>query len=464
MTAAEHLAHFVTHLDITAIPQAARDYAKLCVLDTLGIALAGHAEPSTRATRSVARHHGGAPQATLFVDGGKVPAPQAALVNGTAAFSHNFTDTTLSCVIHAGPVTVPAALAVGESVGASGAQVLTAIVVGYEIMTRVGNAINAGSARMAHHRQGYHPTGTCGVFGAAALAAKLLGLSTDHIVHSLGVAGSLAGGLSESLIDGSDTWRAHGGIAAHNGLIAALLARDGLTGPTAVFEGERGFCTAFTAGHYDASALERQPGDHLLILDAALKLHNTAHVWALPLDALATLQAQHGFDAADVDEMVVTFPQTWTAIMDDPSGSTYAPVSYAQATNNLRYCLAAALHDGRVYLEQFDDAHLHNPAIIETARRITPRPDAELGRIFETTDRAPTHLEVILKSGNRYQLEVDYPRGSPQNPATHAELEAKFDALVTPVLSTSQVNTLKERLFALEDVEQISEVTALLTR
>lgn len=214
MTAAEHLARFVTDLGIEAIPAQARDYAKLSLLDTLGIALAGYEEPNTHAARRIALQHGGETQATLFVHGRQVPTSQAALVNGTASFSHNFTDTTLSCVIHAGPVIIPAALAMGEVTGASGADVLTAIVAGYEVMTRVGNAINAGSARMSHHRKGYHPTGTCGVFGAAAVAAKLLGLSTQATCHSFGIAGSFAAGLSESLIDGTDTWRAHGGFAA----------------------------------------------------------------------------------------------------------------------------------------------------------------------------------------------------------------------------------------------------------
>ncbi len=464
MTAAEQLAQFVTDLDFVAIPTHVREYAKLSLLDTLGIALAGHEEPSTSAARRVAQQHGGDPQATLLVHGQKVPAPQAALVNGTASFSHNFTDTTLSCVIHGGPVIIPAALAMGEATGARGADVLTAIVAGYEVMTRVGNAINAGSARMSHHRKGYHPTGTCGVFGAAAVTAKLLRLSTDATRHSLGIAGSFAAGLSESLTDGTDTWRAHGGFAAQNGILSALLARGGLTGPAGVFDGQRGFCTAFTDGHYDSSALEREDDDPLLILDTAFKLHNTAHVWALPLDALAALREQHRFTAADVDEMIVTFPQTWTAIMDDPTGATYAPVSYAQATNNLRYCLAVGLHDGKVYVEQFDDAHLHDAAIIETAKRVTPRPDADLARIFETSDKATTHLEIILTSGTRYNLQVDYPRGSPQNPATAAEFEAKFDALTTSVLPSEQVAKLKTRLFALEDEANLDAIMVALSR
>ena len=464
MTASERLARFVHELDLAAIPVDAREHAKLCLMDTLGIALAAAREPAASAAAQVARDNGGAPDATLLVHGDQAPAALAALANGTAAFSHNFTDTTLSCVIHGGPVAVPTALAVGEMTRASGAQVLAAIVAGYEVMTRVGNAINAGTARMAHHRKGYHPTATCGVFGAAAIAAKLLGLSSDGIVAALGIAGSFASGLAESLTDGTDVWRAHGGIAAHNGVLAALLARAGLTAPRAVLDGKKGFCTAFTDGRYDAAALVEGLGSRYLVLDAAFKLHNTAHVWALPLDALATIRASHPFSATDVERIEVTFPQIWTAIMDEPSGATYAPATYAQATNNLRFCLAVGLHAGRVYIDEFDEAHLRDAAILDTARRVIPRPDAALGRIFESTDRAPTRLDVLLTSGARHVLDVDYPRGSPKNPATRAELQAKFDTLAARALPAERLGEIKAALLTLEDAPSIRDVVRLCVR
>src|SRR5262249_35310380 len=216
------------------MPGDAREHARLGVRDPLGIATAAAAERAAAAAAGVARRAGGASEATVLVHGDRVPAPMAALANGTAAFSHNFTDTTLSCVIHGGPVTLTAALGAGEMTGADGADALTAIGAGYEVMTRVGNAVNSGPARMAHPRKGYHPTATCGVFAAAAIAARLLGLSADGIAAALAVAGSFASGLSESLSDGTDVWRAHGGIAAHNGLLAALLAQGGRTGPRGV--------------------------------------------------------------------------------------------------------------------------------------------------------------------------------------------------------------------------------------
>ncbi len=464
MTASTALAAFVHRLTLDDIPSAAREHAKLLILDTLGIALAGIEEPASRAARAVARLSGSAEHATLLVHGDRVPVAAAALANGTASFSHNFTDTTLSCVIHGGPVAVPAALAVGEYTNGSGADVLTAVVAGYEVMTRIGNAINAGSARMAHHRKGFHPTATCGIFGAAALAAKLLRTSADVTVQALGVAGSFASGVAQSLADGSDAWRAHGGVAAHNGVLSALLAREGLTAPAAVLDGVRGFCTAFTDGTYDAPALTADLGTRFLVLDAAFKLHNVAHVWALPLDALAILRERHAFAAPDVERMTVTFPKNWTAIMDDPTGATYAPANYAQATNNLRYCLAVGLHAERVHLDEFDEKHLRDPAILDTARRVDPCPDAALGAIFETTDKAPTRLEITLRSGVTHALDVEYPRGCPQNPATRDEILAKFRALAGRALPADQVARVEAAVLDLEKLPDVVALVSLLRR
>ncbi len=459
MTATERLAVFVHDLDASSLSGPAGEQAKRCVLDTLGIALAGMGEPAARAARAAALAAGGTAEATVVVHGDRLPAPAAALVNGAAAFAHNFTDTTLSCVIHAGPVVVPAALSVGEQVEASGAEVLAAVVGGYEVATRVGNAINAGTSRMAHQRKGFHPTATCGVFGAAAAAARLLGLSTGATVHALGVAGSLAGGLSLSLRDGSDTWRAHAGFAAHHGVLAARLAAAGLTGPAGALDDPRGFCAAFGDGRADAGALTRGLGERLLVLDAAFKLHNVAHVWALPLDALATLRRAHGFAAADVSEVTVTFPEAWTAIMDaGAADGQWAPRSYSQATNDLRYCVAVGLLDGRVHVEQFDAAHLRDPAVLDLARRVIPRPDAGLNAAWESGAAAPTDVEVRLRSGARHRLHVDHPRGAPENPATREELEAKFDAVAAalPAPARARVRDLVGRLEALPSVRPLA--------
>lgn len=465
MTATERLARFVHDLDARALDATVREHATLCVLDALGIALAGMSEPCARAALSVARAGAGPAEATVVVHGDQLGAPAAALVNGAAGFAHNFTDTTLTCILHAGPVVVPAALAAGEAAAASGAEVLAAVVAGYEVMTRVGNAINAGAARMAHQKKGFHPTATCGVFGATAAAARLFRLTVDQTVQALGVAGSLAGGLSISLRDGSDVWRAHPGFAAQNGLLAARLAAAGLTGPAGVLDDPRGFCAAFTDGRFDAGALTRDLGARMLILDSAFKLHNVAHVWALPLDALGVMRRKHGFTHADVAEVIVTFPETWTTIMDERSRDPdWAPRTYSQATNDMRYCVAVGLRDGRVHVEQFDDAHLADPEIRDLARRMTQRPEPSLNHLWETTDKAPTDVEVVLRSGARHRMHVDYPRGAPQNPATRAELEAKFDAVAAPALPAPARTRVVELVRKLDAVPCIAGLAASLVR
>ena len=460
MTASERLARFVRELDPAALPPAVVEQTTLCVLDALGIALAGMGEPCSRAARAVAGAAGGTGEATVLVHGERLPAQGAALVNGTAAFAHNFTDTTLSCVVHAGPVVVPAALAAGELAGASGREVLAAVVAGYEVMTRVGNAINAGTARMAHHRKGFHPTATCGVFGAAAAAARLLGLSAETTAHALGVAASFAGGLSLPLRDGSEVWRAHAGFAAHHGLLAARLAAAGLTGPARVLDDPRGFCAAFTEGGFEAAALTQGLGERLLVMDSAFKLYNVAHVWALPLDALAALRRTHGFGAADIAEVIVTFPQAWTAISDDPGAAAWAPRSYSHATNDLRYCVAVGLLDGRVDVEQFDEAHLHDPAVLDLGRRVTPRPERALNQAWETTDSAPVDVEVVLRSGARHRHHVDHPRGAPRNPATRAELEAKFEAVTASALPAPARARVLAAVRGLASLTRIGELAA----
>jgi 2-methylcitrate dehydratase PrpD len=303
---------------------------------------------------------------------------------------------------------------------------------------------------MAHHKKGFHPTATCGVFGAVAAAARLAGMTAATTAHAFGVAGSLAAGLSLSLKDGSDVWRAHAGFAAHHGVLAARLAAAGLTGPAGVLDDPRGFCAAFTDGRYDAAALTRGLGERLLVLDAAFKLHNVAHVWALPLDALAALSRAHGFGAADVSEVVVRFPEAWTAIMNSAAADpAWTPSNYSQATNDLRYCVAVGLTDGRVHVEQFDDAHLRDPAVLGLVRRVIPRPDPALNSAWEAGDAAPTDVEVALRNGARHRMHVDHPRGAPENPATREEIEAKFDAVAATALpgeARARVRDLVSRL------------------
>ena len=229
------------------VPPAVAAQARLLTLDTLGCALAAARYDFSRAVRETAERLGGPPESGLVGSKTRVSAANAALANSTLAHGLDFDDTREDAIVHTGSVVVPTSLAVAEAVSASGRTALEAIVAGVEVMCRVGLAVPG-----RFHARHYHPTALAGTFGAAAAAGKLHRLTEDQLVRAFGICGSQAAGIIEYLADGSWTKRLHAGWAAHAGVVAALLAQSGFTGPESVLEGEHGFYRAFAGGHEPA--------------------------------------------------------------------------------------------------------------------------------------------------------------------------------------------------------------------
>src|SRR5438128_8355435 len=237
-------------LALDDVPAPVVDKAKQLVVDIIGSCLASSQEEFGRAVLRATESLGGPPESTLIGAATRVGASHAVLANGTLAHGLDFDDTREDAIVHTGSVAVTTALAVGEATGASGRAALEAAIAGVEVMCRVGLAVPG-----RFHARHYHPTSLAGSFAAAAVAGRLRGLTEDQLVSAFGICGSQAGGIIEYLTDGSWTKRLHPGWAAHAGVVAALLARSGFTGPETVFEGEHGFYRAF-AGGFDARRLE----------------------------------------------------------------------------------------------------------------------------------------------------------------------------------------------------------------
>ncbi len=429
----EELVNYLINLKFEDIPLEVIEKAKLCVLDTLGVALAGSITPIGKLAREFAAGVGGIEENTIYHYGDRVSCIPASYANGTMAFCHNFTDTTLSCVVHCGPVIVPAALSVAEREGNSGKEFLSAVVAGYEMMTRIGNVINSGIARMSHHKRGFHATCTTGVFGASLTASKLMGLSKDQVLDALGVAGSYACGILESVTSPeTETWRTHTGIAAQNGISSAFLAKLGLKGPRTVLEGKNGFFSSFGQNDLDLNKLGESVWRKFLIMDSAFKLHNCAHVWAIPLDCLDLMKRKYQINSNDISEIKVTIPTMYSFVMDESKGGVY-PRSYAEAQNNLQYVMAAMMLRGGVYIEQFNDQALTDPRMKEMANKVAVEIDPSMDEILKTTDKSPAKVRVTLRDGREFFETADYPKGSPRNPATREEIEEKFADLASIV-------------------------------
>lgn len=450
MTAAQRLAAFAHGLALEAVPAGARRAAQLHALDTLGCGIAavglgegGHARASLEATSA-----GGAAHAIGAANG--MAAPGAALANGTLCHALDFDDTHAAAVAHVSTVVTPAACAVAEVVDADGAELLAAIIAGNEVVVRVGAAASG-----AFHRRGFHPTSVCGVFGAAAAAARLRGLSAAQTAHALGIAGSFAGGIFEYLADGAATKPLHAGWAAHGGVLAAQLAEQGATGPATVLEGRQGLYATHGEGA-DADALEAQLatlGTRWETPSITYKPYPACHYAHAAIDAAAALQP---LDPGRIVSIEAAIPEGGVMLVLDPLERKHAPRTPYDAKFSLPYAVAAQLVHGRVDVASFTPAAIAEPEVLALARRVGYRSET-----FATHPGAfPATLEIELDDGTRLTHTLAYERGHPCNPLSDDEVVAKFRANAALALAEPQAAALEDALLTLADAASARDALA----
>jgi 2-methylcitrate dehydratase PrpD len=268
-TYSEKMADFVSDLNFVDIPRDVLEKSKQLVLDTLGVALAAVDETFTKSMLDVAKSMSGPGESSVWGRSEKLPAANAALVNGTMAHGLDFDDMHRAASSHMSVVVVPTALAVAEQKKISGGKIIAAIVAGYEIGARIGLAA-LGKLLL----RGWHPTAVFGTFSAATVAAKLMGLTPRQTVLAMGIAGSQASGLAQWIEEGSWTKRMHPGWAAHSGIIASLLARTGYDAPRKIFEGGQGLYRAFLRdGNYSLEKLTDQLGKRWETRQICIKMY-----------------------------------------------------------------------------------------------------------------------------------------------------------------------------------------------
>lgn len=452
-TAVQRIADFVIDLRYEDLPDEVVTAAKLHALDALGCGLAAHALKEASfvvdAATEVATE---GPAMAIGLPNG-LPAADAALVNGTLCHALDYDDTHPDSVVHVSAGVTPAALAAAEVSGASGRDVVCALVIGNEISVRLGMA--AGGR---FHARGFHPTGVCGVFGATAAAARLRGLDAEQTAHALGIAGSMASGLLEFLADGAKTKPLHAGWAAHAGLTAARLAAHGATGPTTVLEGRRGFFGAYV--HGDSADVEGQVADlgvRWTTPQIAYKPYPACHYVHAPLDALAQLIAEEGLSANEVYAMVAVSDETGAALVLHPPEDKRQPRTVYDAKFSLPYCLAALLVHGRVGVESFTPDAITDPVVLELAGRVT----AEVKHYAPAPDAFPGAVRVVTHDGRTLEAELRYQRGGAENPMTTNDVVNKWRANAELALAQAAVGSLEAAVRHLEDQQDLSALSLL---
>jgi len=439
-TLSEQLAaHFAT-FGYDKLTDANCKAVKRLLLDYLGVAVAGSQTASGKVARQYAASIGGHAQATLIGDGARVPAMQAAFANAISSHSVELDDIDVLALFHFSPPVYSAALATAEQVSAGGRELLAALAAGCEMMERLSKAAN-NSLR----NRGYHTTPTCGVFGAAIAASQLLKLSEEQIVSALGLTGAQAGGLME-MYGPSMQKRFNPGPASRSGITAAAMAQLGFTGAATILDGERGFLVAFT----DANQPEQLVAglDQSYPLDIEFKPYSCARPIHNAIDCALEIRRKHAPDLKHVKRIQMARHPDWALYHQNAH-----PTTYHEAQVSLPYSVAVALTDGQALFAQYNNARLKEPMLVSLSEMVEISVDDSLPR------GVSCRMTMEMDDGARHVSQVDYPKGSIQNPMSDAELRAKFDSLAVPVLGKDRA---AEAAAMVENIEECRDVGQLM--
>jgi len=445
---ARDLADEVVALRGAALPAEVLGRAAALLLDFLGVAVGGAGEESSVALRRGLGHLALRGDFVVLGTNERLPAPQAALANGAAAHALEMDDTHQGGSIHLGAAVFPAALAAAQLAGASGDAMLRAAVAGYEVAARLAMALQPAE----HYARGFHPTGTCGAFGAAAAAGLLLGLDTDGLCRALGIAGSQASGSMEFLADGAWTKRLHPGWSASAGLHASALAAGGFRAPASIVEGRFGFLHAYSgAPLVDAVT---KPTGGFEIMHTGVKPHACCRYMQAPIDAALALRARHRIDPAAVERVQVGLVAAGFPIVCEPAEQKRRPQSVVDEQFSLPFGIAVALARGAASPAEFVLETLDDPRITLLMDRVSAVRDAGLDAAYPRV--WPSWVRIVLGDGREVTEHVTHPLGDPERFPDAAALGAKFRSLARRALSAERVEGLAAAAAALPQAPDVS--------
>jgi len=435
MTAIQDLAEKAAELNRQTLSQDVTHHAKRAVIDWYASLFPGLSTPPVQLLERALTEdldHGGARLAL----GRAATARAAALINGTAAHAAEVDDSFREAMYHPGAATIAAALAAGQAAGIDGAAFLRAVVVGYEVSTRIGVVMGR------RHYKFWHSTGTIGTFGATGAASAVRGLGSEPFAHALATAATFAAGLQQAFRMDSMSKPLHAGRAAEAGVLAASLAGIGLTGSLDVLDGEAGLGQAMSDGP-DWSGVAETLGRDFHVTRLTFKNHiGCGHTFAA-IDGALALQALHGIAAQDIARVHVG---TYRPALD--IACYERPASANEARFSLKYVVASALVHGSVRMAAYEPPRLEDAATRSLMERVSVAIDPELDAAFPKQRAA--RIDIETTDGRRLSYLQPNRKGDPEEPLSDAEVEGKFLELASPVLGDERARNLVARLWSLE--------------
>ncbi len=447
------LSDFTAGLRIDGLPKDVVTRARFLVLDLVGnIVRARHDAESTQSFLGAVRAMGmAAGNSGVFGDAARYTPAGAAFLNGALAHSLDFDDTHAAGSLHPGAPVIPAALAAGEMVGASGADVLAGIIAGYEVTCRVALALPAGE----HYDRGYHPTATCGAFGAAAAAARVFGLDADGVANALGTVLSQAAGSMQFLANGAWTKRFQVGWAATNGLMAATLVREGFKGASDALEGKHGFMRTYAPNPTPERALQGL-GTVWELMNTAVKPYPSCRYGHAGIDAALALRAANDIKPEDITHIRLGLPKSGMLLVGAPAEKKNNPLNVVDGQFSGPFVISSALATGAMGWDSYK--LLNDPTIRGLLAKVECAFDPEIEAEF------PANMSgklTIMARGQTFEQKVVVPKGEPSNFLTEAELRAKFAGLTDAVLGAERAAVLAAAVLAIDTTADIASLMRL---
>jgi 2-methylcitrate dehydratase PrpD len=445
-------ANYITGERFENLPEVVVLQTKKTILDLLGAALTSYGERSSQVLIDFIASLGGSEEATIFIKKKrKFPAMNAALANGFCANALEMDDGHRFGVIHPGAVVIPAAMATAEMMQTNGKNLIQGIVVGYEIMLRIAKA--SGPSIM---KRGLNPTGVISPFGAAAASGKILNLSTGKMSHALALAGTQGGGLLELVQGGFITKSLNPAKAAMAGVLSAILAEKGLTGPETIFEGKNGFFKAM-ADEIKFKDLTDGLGKNYEICRTYTKLHASCRHTHAAIDCVLRIVKKYDVKPEQIDKVTI---KTYTTAVEFGGWKT-RPESLTDAKFSIPFCVALSIVKKNAYVEVFTEENLMAKKILDLAERVQVFEERRWTDVYPVKRGAT--LEISMKDGGIYIEEAELAKGEPECPITWQELSEKFHINSTRYITDDDSKRLEYLVMNLEE-KTTDEMTAVLRK
>ncbi len=440
------MAEYFSSLRFTDLPEDVISQAKLIILDALGGQVACSSLEIGRAIIKFGEAQGGKPESSVFGSGYKTSAINASLVNGTLGHGDEI-DESLEEGGHVSAVAVPSAFACGEKVGATGKDLITAVVAGYDMAGRLADSGISVTNVMSYN------DGFAAVFWAVASACNILKLDSAKTRVALGLAVCQSGGFYDLRAESKHMAKSlMFGLGSRNGVTAALLARMGYDGPSTVFDDNADFLKDRAGKHFVSGQLTKDLGHKFTIMDTCIKLYAAGHPIHAPVNGLIKILKRENISPEEIQSVIVRQPEREHLVVDNRD----------MLDINIQYCLAVAAFDGRVTWDQFKPERFNDPGVIELKKRIKTIHDPLLDERKKITRSHSAEVDLITQDGRKFSQREDYPPGDPQNPASQDQVEEKIMYYASKVLGPERTRIFINKVKNLESISDLNELGDML--